>query len=190
MLIHDLSSPRNMMVHPYAKIIDGLTNVQIKSPLRETFHYPIYKYCKNDYPVDMIVKRCGVVLVSRSPDIQLLVVKGKTNGIYSFPKGRQNLNELDEVCASRELYEDTGLYMDSTLLSQMKKCKIGKNTYFIMEVDAKDYQFFKIRDRKEIGEVAWKTIDELRVLRCNKDIRNILLYPFKTYYYHHLIFQM
>jgi 8-oxo-dGTP pyrophosphatase MutT (NUDIX family) len=190
-----------LIVHPYSKIIDGLNNVQIKSPIRETFRsfYPMYKSYKNDCLMDPIVRRCGVVLVSRSsttlcgdlwsPDkIQLLVVKGKTNGIYSFPKGRQNLNELDEVCASRELYEETGLYMDSTLLSQMNKCKIGKNTYFITDVDAKDYQFFKIRDRREIGEVGWKTIDELRLLRCNKDIRNILLYPFKTYHYHHLIF--
>ena len=204
-----------LIVHPYAKIIDGLNNVQIKSPIRETFRsfYPMYKSYKNDCLMDPIVRRCGVVLVSRSsttqsgdlwssrslcdrdgckpsPDkIQLLVVKGKTNGIYSFPKGRQNLNELDEVCASRELYEETGLYMDSTLLSQMNKCKIGKNTYFITDVDAKDYQFFKIRDRREIGEVGWKTIDELRLLRCNKDIRNILLYPFKKYHYHHLIYQ-
>ena len=136
-----------------------------------------------------VTKRGGIIFISRkNEDVKLLVVKGNGSGIYSFPKGRQNDNESVETCAVREVMEETGIHVSEQELLDKKKCKIGKNTYFILEVDEDDYQTFNIKDTREVSEVSWKTIDELKTINCNKDIRNILQYPAKKFYYHNFIF--
>jgi len=136
-----------------------------------------------------VTKRGGIIFISRkTEDVKLLVVKGNGSGIYSFPKGRQNDNETVETCAVREVMEETGIQVSEQELLDKKKCKIGKNTYFILEVDEDDYQTFNIKDTREVSEVSWKTIDELKTINCNKDIRNILIYPAKKFYYHNFIF--
>lgn len=138
-----------------------------------------------------VTKRGGIIFISRkNEDVKLLVVKGNGSGIYSFPKGRQNDNESVETCAVREVMEETGIHVSEQELLDKKKCKIGKNTYFILEVDEHDYQTFNIKDTREVSEVSWKTIDELKTINCNKDIRNILQYPAKKFYYHNFIFDV
>ena len=138
---------------------------------------------------ESVAYRSGIIFVIKNEifdSIKVLVVRGNTTGIWSFPKGRMNDNELEEVCAIREVYEETGIVVEN--LKDKSRFKIGRNTYFIMEVmDEDKYKNFKIKDVQEIDIVEWKTLGELRNLDCNKDIRAILAYPDKKLRYHNLL---
>lgn len=174
-------------VQLYSNIIMSLDRYDFRqnkvSPPRWNTYSPQIK-CKKE-----IIKRSGIIFVSRQlDDLKFLVVKGVLSGIYSFPKGRQNDDENVELCASREVFEETGIEIDPSQLTSSNRIKLGKNTYFILEVNEDNYQAFNIQDREEICEVTWKSISELRRLHCNKDIRNLLQYPTKNYHYHRMIF--
>lgn len=138
---------------------------------------------------ETVAYRSGIIFIRKNTiynDIKVLVVRGKGTGIWSFPKGRMNENELEEVCAIREVYEETGIVVES--LKDKSRFKIGRNTYFIIEVeDENQYKDFTIKDLFEIDVVEWKTLGELRKYDCNKDIRAILSYPEKKLRYHNLL---
>ena len=192
---NDIPSPTSILspstVQMYSKLIENLHNIRINSNINSKSIPYISLYRKEDINLSSRVKRSGVIFISRMRDgnIKFLVVRGRTHNVISFPKGRQHINEREEVCASRELYEETGIHIDIDVLERSKRCKIGRNTYFIINVEESDYQTFHIRDHKEILEVGWKTLDELRKMECNKDIRNLLIYPTKIFNYHQAIFQ-
>ncbi len=136
------------------------------------------------------VCRSGIVFIKKHEDVEavkMLVVRGKESGIWSFPKGRKQEDEVDEVCAIREVFEETGIQIEN--LNNRVKFKVGRNTYFIIEVDDLDkYNEFNITDTFEVDLVEWKTVSELRKLDCNKDIRAVLSYPERKLAYHHLLF--
>jgi len=125
----------------------------------------------------------------REPQIiySFIVVRGKTSNIWSFPKGRMSSEtENEEDCALREVYEETGFKLDS--VEGLPRIVIGRNVYFIYHTTKEQFSHFTIYDNYEVGEVSWKSIDELRKLCCNKDIRAILKYPYKQQPFHALIF--
>jgi 8-oxo-dGTP pyrophosphatase MutT (NUDIX family) len=134
--------------------------------------------------------RSGIVFVNKNKDaekVKFLVVRGKESGIWSFPKGRKQDDEIDEVCAIREVSEETGIQIDN--LDNRRKFKVGRNTYFIIEVDDINlYNEFNITDTFEVDLVEWKSVSELRQLDCNKDIRAVLTYPEKKLACHQLLF--
>lgn len=137
-------------------------------------------------------KRGGIIFLNKNSsfeDTKFLVVRGKETGIWSFPKGRMDDNEDEEVCAIREVYEETGILIDN--LKENEKLKLGRNTYFIIYVDdINKYNTFNIKDTYEVDIVEWKTFSELKLLSCNKDIRAIITYPEKKFNYHNLIFSL
>jgi len=137
-------------------------------------------------------RRSGIIFVKKEPsfkDVKFLVVRGKWSGIWSFPKGRMNDDESEEVCAIREVQEETGINITLKELDNKDNLKIGRNTYFIINVNNIDeYNTFDIKDKYEVDLVEWKTFDELKNMSCNKDIRSILNYPEKKYTYHSLVF--
>ena len=159
-------------------------------------------------------KRCGVIFISTDniknqkpnfgkfanyvrfennnwrqpqPIYSFVVVKGKTSNIWSFPKGRmQTETESEEECALREVYEEIGFKLET--VKNLPRIVIGRNVYFIYHTSKELLNNFTIYDNYEVGEVDWKTFDELKDLTCNKDIRAILKYPQKKYSFHEPIF--
>jgi 8-oxo-dGTP pyrophosphatase MutT (NUDIX family) len=136
-------------------------------------------------------KRSGIIIKTRSSnimDVQFLVVRGVNGHIWSLPKGRMKENESEEECAIRELFEETGIKLHS--MEGLRKCKISKNVYFILEVDdPMEYCDFEIYDTLEVDKVEWKSFKELKELQCNKDIRAIMGYPEKCHTYHTIVFE-
>lgn len=138
--------------------------------------------------------RSGVVFIIENSDIEktkLLVVKGQrkngNEGIWSIPKGRASYEgENSEVCAIREVYEETGIKLPS--LSGLPMCKIAHNIYYKYIAFENEFTKFHIQDTSEVDLVEWKTISELRTLNCNKDLRSILTYPNKKFTYHKVLF--
>lgn len=120
----------------------------------------IYKIEEEQYIEDPLIngkniKRCGIIFIKDFLDIQnkhefsynklrkILIVKGKS-GIWSLPKGRINITNTDKgqiyseneyECASREAYEETGIYINPLLLEKLPKMKINRNSYFIMDLN-------------------------------------------------------
>ncbi len=145
-------------------------------------------------------KRCGVIFVDmeappKSFDyrnlserlIFFLVVMGRCSGIWSFAKGRlKSDTESDEECAIREVYEETGIRLAS--IAGMPKIIIGRNVYFIYHCKMQSFNSFKIQDKYEVGEVAWKSVSDLRKLTANKDVRAVLRYPNRVFPYHRIIY--
>ena len=172
----------------YSNLIPILDNLKTSNTCKMVDKDFTQEKIKDDKKV---TKRSGIIFISRNDnEIKLLVVKGNGSGIYSFPKGKQNEDETIETCAVREVMEETGININENELIDKKKCKIGSNTYFLLEVDENDYQSFNIKDTREVCEVSWKTVEELKHINCNKDIRNILQYPVKKCYYHLFIFDV
>ena len=139
----------------------------------------------SDYPKKIEkARRSGIIFVKKEStfeDVKFLVVRGKWSGIWSFPKGRMNDDESEEVCAIREVQEETGISITLKELTDKESLKIGRNTYFILEVyNEEKYNSFDIKDKFEVDLVEWKYLSELKSLSCNKDIRNILCYPEKN----------
>ncbi len=136
------------------------------------------------------IKRGGIIFLNKSNnfnDSKFLVVRGKESGIWSFPKGRIDDNEDEEICAIREVYEETGIKISS--LKDKERIRIGRNTYFIFYVsDINEYNEFNITDTYEVDVVEWKSFSDLKNMTCNKDIRSITTYPQKQFNYHNLLF--
>jgi 8-oxo-dGTP pyrophosphatase MutT (NUDIX family) len=135
------------------------------------------------------VKRSGIVFIQPNDNTEktkILVVKGLESGIWSLPKGRMMTEETEEKCAIREVYEETGIQINT--LEDFPKCKIGKNTYYKYVCYDGEFTTFDVQDKNEVECVEWKTMEELRELNCNKDLRSLLLFPEKKYSYHYVIF--
>lgn len=131
-------------------------------------------------------KRCGIIFIYREEEFDLskvLVVRGMSSNIWSYPKGKINIDEEEEACAIRETLEETGIVVTLEEIQHVPKVKFGRNTYFIIAVNSLFYNFM-INDNNEVDKVEWKTIRELRQLDCNKDIRSVLKYPTREFEFH------
>jgi mRNA-decapping enzyme subunit 2 len=102
-----------------------------------------------------------------------LLVKGRQSNKWSFPKGHRNRGELAIDCAIRELYEETGITLDrpceyprSVILSRNKDGSGPE--YFQFEVDHELKTH--INDIREISDIGWFTIEEMRSMNGNIDI--------------------
>ena len=113
----------------------------------------------------------GTILIS--PKGKLLVVKGRKTGIWSFPKGHLETNELSFHCALRELKEETGIDLLLYPRREIAFCKLFKAHYYIYTVE--DELITGIQDNREIEDVAWMSLEELRsVPHRNVDINDFL----------------
>ncbi len=115
-----------------------------------------------------------------SPDNKILVVRGRSSGKWSFPKGhlKSKSNERAFDCALRELYEETGIYIDAKSLNPCalpsKRLRVGE--YFILDLDQEIMPL--PRDQREISEARWVNEEQLKEFlvddRANIDIRSFV----------------
>jgi len=133
------------------------------------------------------LKRCGIICVKNIFNVpHLLVVRGKKSKIWSLPKGCINEGETEAHCAQRETFEETGLHLD--IYTDTPRININHNIYFVIPISFNPK--LKIRDRAEIDKVNWLTLDEIRLLECNKDLRSILQYPQRKFNFHSSLVQL
>jgi bis(5'-nucleosidyl)-tetraphosphatase len=86
------------------------------------------------------VRSCGVMVFRREPELSFLLMRHVDR--YDLPKGHVEEGETDEVCAFRELFEESGLSSDDIAL-------------------VPDFQFRTIyypRSRRHGGVVVKKTV--------------------------------
>ncbi len=130
------------------------------------------------YKIPSKNKRCGVIftrLNSVNNQQEFIVVRGRICSIWSFPKGRMEIDDLNEYeCASREVEEETGIVISPHFISKLPRMSIGKNIYYIYNVPSNFNFSFKIVDFNEVAEVCWKSVDDFKNITSNKDVRAVL----------------
>jgi 8-oxo-dGTP pyrophosphatase MutT (NUDIX family) len=123
----------------------------------------------------------GVILIDKKFE-KVLLVQGKKffdkntgytfpDGIYSFPKGKKNMCENYQDCASRELFEETGIKIN--LSNKDPFIILNDAIYFIKIVSPNEFKY-KHRNLKEISHILWMPINQLAKNNCNRAIRKFI----------------
>ncbi len=105
--------------------------------------------------------------ILRSPRNAVLLVRGRTSGKWSFPKGHAYTDETPLACARRETYEETGLKTSPFCANRIH---LSKGTYFIYNVSQEPAA--NPRDTNEVSAAKWISIDEIPQYPCNVDVNN------------------
>lgn len=108
----------------------------------------------------------GVILINSKGHV--LLVRGRQGGKWSFPKGHKKRSESDLQCALRELEEETGITLCSSVAQEPTYHKLAKAGYFLYTVD--DTCCARVNDSNEIDEVAWWPVLELPICNSNVDV--------------------
>jgi 8-oxo-dGTP pyrophosphatase MutT (NUDIX family) len=109
------------------------------------------------------MKVYGCIIINNEGEV--LLVRGRLSHKWSFPKGHCKRGESDLACATRELYEETGLVLNEKY-SSYHKLKGG--SYFVFAVTGKPLA--ACRDNREIDEVAWFSLKNISGIETNVDV--------------------
>lgn len=103
-------------------------------------------------------KSCGAIVFRRlKNNIEVLIIKHKNGGHWSFPKGHVEGDETELETARREIKEETGIdvsfvtgFRESVTYSP--KAGVVKDViYFLAEALNSDF----IRQEEEISQIRW-----------------------------------
>jgi ADP-ribose pyrophosphatase YjhB (NUDIX family) len=93
------------------------------------------------------------------------LVQGSYHKKWSFPKGHINEEEKMFDCTRREIAEETGI---DILPIPTTSLQIGFGYYYIFDMDEK-YELCP-RDKQEIMNTKWVTVEEMKELDTNADV--------------------
>jgi 8-oxo-dGTP pyrophosphatase MutT (NUDIX family) len=108
----------------------------------------------------------GAICISRADTV--LLVKGRTTGIWSFPKGHLRRGESGADAAMREVFEETGLLLSTRDSFDYKKLVSGGYYFYHLENELS----VTVGDPKELSEVAWIPLGDLGSFHCNVDVES------------------
>lgn len=122
-------------------------------------------------------KRAGVIIICED---DILVVRS-WGGNWGFPKGSIEAGEKEEFSASRELEEETGIFISEEFIKKESvKWVVPQGVFFVLKVQSKPaYDIEKIKDVKnnDSSGVGWVNIRCMLNncnLPCNKYFRMFL----------------
>ena len=108
----------------------------------------------------------GSILISSNQ--RILLIKGRMSGKWSFPKGHSRKGETELEAASRETYEETGIFPP---LQFDRILHLATGTYFVYSCD----EFTPIPlDTKEVIRAKWMNLQEIKSLSVNVDVNTFL----------------
>lgn len=109
------------------------------------------------------MKVYGAILINNFGEV--LLVRGRLSKKWSFPKGHCERQETDLACAKRELFEETGLEVETNYTSYHK---LKGGSYFVFAVSGRPYAEFS--DRREIEIAQWWPLRSLPIADSNVDV--------------------
>lgn len=113
----------------------------------------------------------AVLCVKDSSTNQTLyaLVQGRYTRKWSFPKGHSDTTETAIECTLREVAEETGI---DRLPEPTKFVKLGYGYYYVFELN--EQVPLIPRDKKEIINTKWATLDEIMKMNVNIDINQFI----------------
>lgn len=109
------------------------------------------------------MKVYGSIIINNEGEV--LLVHGRLSHKWSFPKGHCKKGETDLECATRELYEETGLSLNEKYTSYHK---LKGGSYFVFAVTGRPTA--GCRDNREIDQVAWFPLKNINAIETNVDV--------------------
>ena len=127
-------------------------------------------------------KSCGAIVFRKNKNtIDVLIIKHRNGGHWSFPKGHVEMGETEEETERREVKEETGIDISFVTgfresVSYSPKPGVMKDViYFLAEALSSDYK----RQEEEIAQIRWIPLSRAeRYLTYNND--KGLLFSAKT----------
>ena len=118
-------------------------------------------------------KSCGAIVFRKvKNNIEVLIIKHKNGGHWSFPKGHVEGDETEHETARREILEETGIEVSfvtgfrEPVTYSPKQNVIKDVVYFLAE--ALNYDF--VIQEEEISQVRWININDAdKYLTYNND---------------------
>lgn len=118
-------------------------------------------------------KSCGAVVFRRLKNkVEVLIIKHRNGGHWSFPKGHVEGNETEHETARREILEETGIEVSfvtgfrETVTYSPKQNVLKDVVYFLAEGVTHE---IKIQE-EEISQVKWININDAdKYLTYNND---------------------
>lgn len=119
--------------------------------------------------MNKVLKRAptyGAILrITKDQHTLYALVQGRYTGKWSFPKGHANEGELPMECTKREVGEETGI---DQLPTPQDYLKVGYGHYYVFNL--KESIPLIPRDKKEIIDTKWVTLEEMCNLSLNADV--------------------
>lgn len=106
-------------------------------------------------------EKAGCILINR--DRKLLVVHNIESDYWGFPKGAREYSETSLTAATRELFEETGISLDESLITTALNAKRG-----CLFVASGDFAPECSVDGKEIDKYDWVELNELKRKKTSK----------------------
>nr|CAG8508702.1 6163_t:CDS:10 [Entrophospora candida] len=113
---------------------------------------------------------CGAIMLNSTMDKVLLVKGWSSRSGWGFPKGKINKDELDSICAAREVFEETG-YDITPLIKEKDFVEItirGQRIRLYIVVGVLEATEFCPQTRKEIS-VEWHNLLDLPTWSKNRN---------------------
>jgi len=85
---------------------------------------------------------------------------------WGYPKGHLEKDETITDCASRELYEETGL---SIVISDYKTVNVNNSCYYVYYADDSIIDNVKPIDTNEINDVQFQDLSTIHSLNLNRE---------------------
>lgn len=101
----------------------------------------------------------GAIILNKTRD-KVLLVKGWSSKMWSFPRGKVNQGETDMVCAAREVKEEIGFDISSHL-DERRFLKVVYNQQIVqlfIVTDISETVHFHPETRKEVSDIQWHSI--------------------------------
>lgn len=118
-------------------------------------------------------KSCGAIVFRKNKkSLDVLIIKHKNGGHWSFPKGHVEDGETEHETARREVKEETGIDISfvpgfrETVTYSPKTGVMKDVVYFLAEALNSDYK----RQEEEISQIKWISLGEVdKALTYNND---------------------
>lgn len=111
-------------------------------------------------------KVVGAICINDNNEV--LLVRGRSQQKWSFPKGHIKKHESDMDCVKRELFEETGICLNSQYISYVKLKAASYYTFHMNEMPN-----LNIQDNYEIDAVTWWPLLNLPTSNANVDVSMI-----------------
>lgn len=113
----------------------------------------------------------GAIVINQCLN-EVIVIKGRISGKWSFPKGHGKSWETPLIACIRELKEETGLDFNKVIPDD--EIRFGSGTYFVFLV--KERLELIPEDIKEVVEAKWIHVNGIPLTTANKDLTSFCRY--------------